>query len=772
MSEPMRELRVRFTGDAGDLTRAARDAERAMREVERTQEQTGISAAELGKKLGGLAVAYLSLDAAARAAQKGLQGLASIEQSELTFKVLFGSAEQAKAKMQELVQFAAKTPFELPGIVDAAKKLETFGLSSTKYLKDAGDLAAAFNVEISEVASAFGRLNSGDFGEAFERLRDFGIARRDLEGEGLVFDKSGSYQGSVDQALTAVQTIIRKKFGGMMEEQSKTFGGQMSTLADNVQTALNTVMTPSFATLTAEVSKLNTALDGTFGEEMQKDLKMVGDIVGAITSSMTLLGSAVGGTFREMMEPLRWFRDAANVLGKGLGQREVLRNRVLSDTVNFPNQARRERYAKLIGDGNDLGNIGNDFMVKSWAMGNRGGINEELGKLAVIMADVKAVVNGTKQYSNYERFGPPLPPGGVTRTATTTTTTTTGGTTSGKGAPTAPYGSQLIYGPGYGGDFIAFQEREAQRLEDLGVRIEREATQGAKAFYRAQKPTSSGRDEISPWTGLGYDALYTGSHMASSLARGDGLSAGDMSRGAGGLLGGTLGILGGPAGMALGASLGSALGDVLGGWFDGQDETAQKLKDAAESQKQAANDQMKAARRALTERYADLELNSRDLELQLQQSRGLITDDQAGLMRAGFQADDLINSTLKTVAEQFYGGETLGGSMAQVAFEKVKAGGSASDVGSYEVYSLLQAALRNADLIRQNAQAQYGATAGIGSMSNPDTALQFDAPATRNFALTQTIAINTYAVTGDKASFRALVKEVMAEANTLLGQSV
>lgn len=255
--EAMRELRIRFTGDARDLKRAADDAEKAMKEVEKTQKDAGASAADLGKKLGALAAAYISLSGAMDLAKRGLQGLANQEQGEIAFKVLLGSAEAAKAKMQELTEFAAKTPFELPGIVEAAKMLETYGLNSTKYLKDAGDLASAFNTEISDVARVMGRINAGDFGEAFQRLRDFGISTKELKGEGLVFDKSGSYVGSVDAALTAVQDIIRRKFGGMMEEQSRSFTGQMSTLADNIQMVLNNTMESTFNGLKDRLSNLN-----------------------------------------------------------------------------------------------------------------------------------------------------------------------------------------------------------------------------------------------------------------------------------------------------------------------------------------------------------------------------------------------------------------------------------------------------------------------------------------------------------------------------------
>lgn len=63
-------------------------------------------------------------------------------------------------------------------------------------------------------------------------------------------------------------------------------------------------------------------------------------------------------------------------------------------------------------------------------------------------------------------------------------------------------------------------------------------------------------------------------------------------------------------------------------------------------------------------------------------------------------------------------------------------------------------------------------TQSVGSLSNPDHALRLDAPVNRVNNFQNQVVINTYAITGDKASFRDLVVEIMAEANTVQGQSV
>ena len=156
------------------------------------------------------------------------------EQNLITFEVLLKNKAQAAASLQELQKFAAITPFETPEVISAGKQLLAFGFGVKDlipYMTTAGNLASGMGKDLGEVVSAFGRLKSGQFGEAFERFRDFGISRELLEGQGLKFDKGGSFKGSVSQAMTAVNSIIESRFGGMIQRQSMSIQGLLSTLA-------------------------------------------------------------------------------------------------------------------------------------------------------------------------------------------------------------------------------------------------------------------------------------------------------------------------------------------------------------------------------------------------------------------------------------------------------------------------------------------------------------------------------------------------------------
>ena len=150
----------------------------------------------------------------------GLGFSAMRERAELSFSVLLDSGEKAKALMADLTSFADATPFESQEIIDAGKKLVPYGVDASQVkdiLTDLGDTAATMEVNITDVAGAFGRLKAGDFGEAFERFRDFGISREMLEGQGAN-STNPAIQGKRGRGHDAARRM-KDKFGGTMDKR-------------------------------------------------------------------------------------------------------------------------------------------------------------------------------------------------------------------------------------------------------------------------------------------------------------------------------------------------------------------------------------------------------------------------------------------------------------------------------------------------------------------------------------------------------------------------
>ena len=59
---------------------------------------------------------------------------AKFEQWEIAFTTLTGSAENAARLLKDIKDFAATTPFELPGLVDSSKQLLAFGFQQEEII--------------------------------------------------------------------------------------------------------------------------------------------------------------------------------------------------------------------------------------------------------------------------------------------------------------------------------------------------------------------------------------------------------------------------------------------------------------------------------------------------------------------------------------------------------------------------------------------------------------------------------------------------------------
>lgn len=236
-----------------------------------------------GKGLDALRGRFESLNNSFRGAMVGLQGLiaaaaagagmgaivkegirfnASIEQTSVAFRVLLGDQKKSAELMQQIVAFAAQTPFQLEEVAAAEKTLVGARMEGLDYLRAAGDAASFASRPITEVALALARIKSGGFGEGFERLREMNIATRDmLEGKGLKFDSGGAYKGTAEDAIDAVVAIINERFGGMTQAQAQTWSGLMSTLKDSWAMFAGRLSAPLFERLKPKIAEAIAAFE-------------------------------------------------------------------------------------------------------------------------------------------------------------------------------------------------------------------------------------------------------------------------------------------------------------------------------------------------------------------------------------------------------------------------------------------------------------------------------------------------------------------------------
>lgn len=173
---------------------------------------------------------------------KMLSGAGQVERYAAVLETVTGSAETARQKLAWLRDFAAKTPFELPGLMEAATKLEAYGFSAEKYLSVLGDTSAALGKDVMAAVEALADATTGEF----ERLKEFGI-RASVDGAKVAFDyvdKSGKQQRAVvnknnrEMIASTLTAIWNERYGGAMERMSTTWEGMWSNMKDAMTKAL------------------------------------------------------------------------------------------------------------------------------------------------------------------------------------------------------------------------------------------------------------------------------------------------------------------------------------------------------------------------------------------------------------------------------------------------------------------------------------------------------------------------------------------------------
>ena len=239
--------------------------------------------------LGGVGLA----GAFAMITKGGLEVNATLQSIETQFRVIVGDADKTRKIMADIVEFSAKTPFQLAEVAKAGKIMQAFGLGGIEWLEKIGDAAAAAGRPIDQIAMVMGKIKAGAYGEAFMRLAETGLATREmLEMQGLTFDPGGAYKGSAEDALAAVEAIFTDRFGGMMLEMSKTWEGAMSTLKDNWGLARAALTRPLFELLLPKIIELTAAVQDFTKTERFKEWS---EAIEASFSRAIAFGQALAG---------------------------------------------------------------------------------------------------------------------------------------------------------------------------------------------------------------------------------------------------------------------------------------------------------------------------------------------------------------------------------------------------------------------------------------------------------------------------------------------
>ena len=176
------------------------------------------------------------------------------QQLEVAFETMLGSKSKADALMGQLIDTAAKTPFEMSEVAEASKMLLAYGMEGDKVnetLIRLGDIAAGLSMPLKDLAFLYGttmvqgRLYTQDLNQflgrgiplADELAKQFGKNKSEVKK--LVEEGKIGFP-EVQKAIEAL-TGEGSKFGGLMDKQSKTIKGQLSNIEDAWEQMMNEI---------------------------------------------------------------------------------------------------------------------------------------------------------------------------------------------------------------------------------------------------------------------------------------------------------------------------------------------------------------------------------------------------------------------------------------------------------------------------------------------------------------------------------------------------
>ncbi|MEW6048248.1 MAG: tape measure protein, partial [Bacillota bacterium] len=182
----------------------------------------------------------------------GVRLAAQWEQAQIAFTTLLGSAEEANKFLGQLVEFAARTPFNLTNITQASRQLLAYGFAAEQVLPTLsaiGDAVAALGGgadEIQRAVLAIGQMRAKGkvAGEEMRQLTELGIPAGEMLAESIGVSVPEAMELVEKRAIDASRGIaavlegINRRFAGAMEVQSRTLLGRLSTLRDNVEIIL------------------------------------------------------------------------------------------------------------------------------------------------------------------------------------------------------------------------------------------------------------------------------------------------------------------------------------------------------------------------------------------------------------------------------------------------------------------------------------------------------------------------------------------------------
>lgn len=263
----------------------------------------------------------ITLAAIGTAAGFMLNQAGKFEQWQVAFDTMLGSAEEGAKMMAQIKDFALKTPFELPGLIDGTKRLMAYGVTAKEVIPTLdvlGNIVAGVGTDKTSMnrlilalgqVKTKGRLMSSELRQFTEAGVPLGVTlAASMQVPPHSVDKliqagKVSYE-DVLKALTKL-TEAGGKFHNLMEKQANTLLGKWSILkktlliqmldtGDAFREDVKSVLTDIITWFKKNKDNIRTTLVSLF-TEATKYFKIITEAIGILFGWVKTLVHSLGG---------------------------------------------------------------------------------------------------------------------------------------------------------------------------------------------------------------------------------------------------------------------------------------------------------------------------------------------------------------------------------------------------------------------------------------------------------------------------------------------
>ena len=402
------DLFATLTLDSGGFEKGLSDAQKRVKAFSenikagvQTAMKIGASVAAAGAAVGGYVL------------KTGIGYNQQMDDYTANMQTLLGGVDKAEAKIKELSDMAAKTPFELPTLVDATQTLLAFGVKaddSTGILKSLGDISLGNASKLETLTRAYGKMSStGKVTlENVQMMIDAGFNPLNLIAERNHMTMESLYEAISDgkvpfEELTwAIQKATSEggQYFNGMETASKTLTGRLSTLKENWSAFLALLTKPAYETLRDTV--LPSAIDMVDKLTASFNESGIQGVLSTFSEDVGKLGKNIASKITEYFDSDQAKTDLQNATGK-IAKLLTGGNIVLSDVTSFITNI-LSKINDTFADDTVKANLAStgEKLIKGFMTFEAGKIKTIISGLSIIGDIALALLQGVSDYFNSE----------------------------------------------------------------------------------------------------------------------------------------------------------------------------------------------------------------------------------------------------------------------------------------------------------------------------------------------------------------------------------